>query len=72
MEDLCASPQDFPAKWAAMIFGYFDESGESGDGFFVVAGFVGRRKDWKNFLMLWQKELGDRPPLHLKKIAHGF
>jgi hypothetical protein len=45
IEDLCVSPIDFPAKWAAMIFGYFDESGENGDGFVVVAGFVGGRKD---------------------------
>jgi hypothetical protein len=54
-----------------MIYGYFDESGESGDGFFVVAGFVGRRKDWKNFLRMWQKELGDRPSLHLASMRLG-
>ena len=27
LEGLCVSPIDFPAKWAVMIFGYFDESG---------------------------------------------
>jgi hypothetical protein len=51
-----------------MIFGYFDESGEKGDGFFVVAGFVGRLEDWKNFLKLWRKELGGRPSLHLAEM----
>jgi hypothetical protein len=71
IEDLCVSPIDFPAKWAAMIFGYFDESGEKGDGFVVVAGFVGRRKDWKNFLRTWRKELGDRESLHLAEMRLG-
>jgi hypothetical protein len=71
IEDLCVSPIDFPAKCAAMIFGYFDESGEKGDGFVVVAGLVGRRKDWKKFLKLWRQELGDRPSLHLAEMRLG-
>jgi hypothetical protein len=54
-----------------MIYGYFDESGENGDGFFVVAGYVGRRKDWKLFLDLWKKELGDRQYLHMKELRLG-
>lgn len=54
-----------------MIFGYFDESGESGDGHFVVAGFVGRRKDWKSFLRLWKEAKGDHGPLHLKEMRLG-
>lgn len=54
-----------------MIFGYFDESGEKGDGFAVIAGFVGRRKDWKKFLKLWRKELGDRQSLHLAEMRLG-
>jgi len=54
-----------------MIFGYFDESGENGDGFVVVAGLVGRKKDWKNFLKLWRRELGNRPSLHLKDMRLG-
>jgi hypothetical protein len=54
-----------------MIYGYFDESGESGDGFFVVAGYVGRKKDWKSFLGMWQEELGDRPSIHLANLRLG-
>ena len=54
-----------------MIFGFFDESGENGDGFFVVAGFVGREKDWRIFLKLWRKELGDRQSLHLARMRLG-
>ena len=54
-----------------MIFGYFDESGESGEGFFVVAGFVGRRKDWTSFLASWEKVLGDSSTLHLKEMRLG-
>jgi len=54
-----------------MIFGYFDESGENGDGFFVVAGFVGRRKDWRKFLGLWREGLAGRPSLHLADMRLG-
>ena len=54
-----------------MFFGYFDESGENGDGFFVVAGFVGRLEDWKKFLKLWRKELGGKQSLHLKAMHLG-
>jgi hypothetical protein len=54
-----------------MIFGYFDESGETGDGFVVVAGLVGRQEDWKYFLKLWQKELDGRPSLHLAEMRLG-
>lgn len=71
LEGMCVSPIDLPAKWAAMIFGYFDESGESGDGFFVVAGFVGRLEDWKIYLKLWRKEMGARPSLHLADMRLG-
>jgi hypothetical protein len=55
-----------------MIFGYFDESGESGEGFFVVAGFVGRRKDWKNFLSNVAKGIGELPSFTLGENALGF
>ncbi|MEO6815527.1 MAG: hypothetical protein ABI177_02400, partial [Edaphobacter sp.] len=65
------SLEEFPAKWAAMIFGYFDESGETGDGHFVVAGFVGKRKDWNVFLSLWKEAKGDHGPLHLKEMRLG-
>lgn len=71
LEDICVSPMDSPAKWAAMIFGYFDESGENGDGFFVVAGFVGRLEDWKKYLKLWRKQMGSKPSLHLADMRLG-
>jgi hypothetical protein len=54
-----------------MIYGYFDESGEGSDGFFVVAGYVGRKRDWKRFLGMWQKELGNRPSIHLASLRLG-
>lgn len=54
-----------------MIYGYFDESAENGEGFFVVAGYVGRKRDWKLFLELWKKELGNRPYLHMKELRLG-
>jgi len=71
LDGMCNSPHDFPAKWAAMIFGYFDESGEVGDGYYVVAGFIGRRRDWKKFIPLWKEALGDRSSLHMAELRLG-
>jgi hypothetical protein len=68
-EGLCESPVDFPARWAAMIHGYFDESGKGG--YYVVAGFVGRKSDWKKFVPLWLEALGDSGPLHIKTMRLG-
>ena len=71
-EGLCESPHDFPAKWAAMIFGYFDESGgDIGDGYFVVAGFIGKRKCWKDFARKWTVAAGDHGALHMKELRLG-
>ena len=61
----------WPAHEAAMITGYFDESGGESDGFVVVAGFVGRVDDWKKYLKMWRRELGNRPSLHLKEMRLG-
>ncbi len=70
-EGLCGSLHDDPAKWAAMIFGYFDESGESGDGYVVVAGFVGRKKSWRSFVEEWSKVTGGRQ-IHLATMRLGL
>jgi hypothetical protein len=54
-----------------VLLGYFDESCEMGDGFVVVAGFVGRIADWKKYLKLWHQEMGDVQSLHLKEMRLG-
>jgi hypothetical protein len=54
-----------------VLLGYFDESCEMGDGFVVVAGFVGRIANWKKYLKLWRKEMGDVHCLHLKEMRLG-
>ena len=36
-----------------------------------VAGYVGRLEDWKKFLKLWRKELGNRRSLHLADMRLG-
>jgi hypothetical protein len=71
LDGLCQSPEEFPAKWASMIFGYFDESGEPGPGYFVVSGFVGKRKDWQTYSRLWKEAKGSFGPLHLAKMRLG-
>ena len=53
-----------------MTFGYFDESAEQGDGYVVVAGFVGRKKSWRSFVEKWN-EITDGRPIHLKEMRLG-
>ncbi len=49
-----------------MILGYFDESEH--DGYFLVAGFVGNRRQWKTLVAEWKSVRGDRGPLHMKTM----
>lgn len=69
-EGLCESPHDFPAKWACMIFGYFDESFEVPEGFVVLAGFVGNKRSWKEYVRRWDEVLNGYP-LHMRKLRLG-
>jgi hypothetical protein len=67
IDGLCESPHDNPPKWACMLTAYFDESFESEDGFTVLAGFVGKKKQWKNCAEAWRDALPpERPHLHMK------
>lgn len=54
-----------------MIYGYFDESGCKNKPFVVIAGYVGRLKDWGKYLQMWRKEMGGRPSLHLADMRLG-
>lgn len=53
-----------------MIFGYFDESGEIRDGYVVVAGFVGKKRSWKEYVRQWRGVLKGKP-LHMKTLHLG-
>lgn len=53
-----------------MIFGYFDESGEPGDGYVVVAGFIGKKRSWKEYVRRWGGVLKGQP-FHMKTLRLG-
>jgi hypothetical protein len=53
-----------------MIFGYFDESCEDGDGYVIVAGFIGKKRSWKEYVRRWTEVLDGRP-LHMKTLRLG-
>jgi hypothetical protein len=53
-----------------MIFGYFDESGGPDTGFTVVAGFVGTKKKWREYVRQWVDVTQGRP-LHMKNMRLG-
>jgi len=53
-----------------MIFGYFDESAEQGDGYVVVAGFIGKKRNWRSFRERWVEVTGGEP-IHLKEMRLG-
>jgi hypothetical protein len=65
-EGICESPHDDPAKWAAMLTGYFDECGQEKRGLVVVAGFLGSRGAWDKLAIEWPKgfEGSQRKSLH--------
>jgi len=65
---LCESPHDHPPKWAAMLTAYFDESFQAGDGYVVVAGFLGSRDHWTQCAGEWRKALGAKRSLHMKNL----
>jgi hypothetical protein len=52
-----------------MLTAYFDESFESKDGFTILAGFVGKKKQWENCVENWRHALApDRKHLHMKDL----
>lgn len=69
-DGLCESPHDFPARWACMIYGYFDESENADTGYMVVAGFVATKKCWEEYVRQWA-EVTQRRPLHIKNMRLG-
>lgn len=60
----------FASRWACMIFGYFDESGEQEDGYVVVAGFIGKKRSWEKYVREWLQVTEGRP-LHMKTLRLG-
>ena len=53
-----------------MIYGYFDESREQDEGYVVVAGFIGNKRSWKNYVRLWNDVLQGQA-LHMKALRLG-
>ena len=53
-----------------MLTAYFDESMDNGDGYVVVAGFMGKRSAWKKCMKAWNVTLKKhgREYLHLKEL----
>jgi hypothetical protein len=59
---------DDPPEWAAMLFAYFDESFQPGNGHVVIAGFMGDKATWSRFPEQWCQALGRKPTLHMKRL----
>jgi hypothetical protein len=64
------TPHDGPPKWGLMLTAYMDESSHEA-GRVVLAGFVGRKKQWVCLSASWKETLwkfGKRTSLHMKKL----
>jgi hypothetical protein len=62
------TPHDRPPRSLLMITAYLDESGHSGNGYAVLAGFYGTDDQWKNLVPLWESGLGARKHLHMTEL----
>ena len=50
------------------ITAYLDESGHSGLGHVVVAGFFGNESQWAAFAPAWEQALKPKKSLHMRKL----
>ena len=51
-----------------MLKAYFDESFQAGNGYVVVAGFLGQRDSWTRCASQWRAALGTKQSLHMRNI----
>src|SRR2546422_542443 len=51
-----------------MLTAYVDESGHETKDWMFVAGFLGNDEQWKKFVPLWRKALGQRNALHMNSV----
>ncbi len=68
VEEIFETPHDNPVQWAIMLTAYFDESFEGGDGWVVVAGFLGNKKAWDELQTKWPIALKKKKTLHMKNL----
>lgn len=54
-----------------MLSLYLDESLHGPTGMYIVAGFIGRESQWKEFCTRWRIELAPRPSLHMAGLRLG-
>jgi hypothetical protein len=51
-----------------MLRGYFDESGHETKEWVCLAGFIGTKEQWVDFLTKWRAGLRQRPTLHMRNL----
>ena len=51
------SPEDAPPRWLLMLRAYLDESGHEGKGWMALAGYIGRKEQWLDFIPKWKAPL---------------
>lgn len=54
-----------------MFRAYFDECGHQTPDWVTVAGFVGHEDQWRQFVPIWKKALGQRRFLHMSELRWG-
>jgi len=71
LDGLFESPEDDPPKWVCMLKLYLDESLDDETGMYYVAGYLGNKKQWKNYVDVWRKELNPRKAIHIADLRLG-
>jgi hypothetical protein len=67
-DEVFETPHNNPPKWALMLTAYFDESFQDGEGYVVMAGFIGDKDSWSQLEAEWKVGLGKKPSLHMKRL----
>lgn len=62
------SPEDDPPKVLCMLKLYLDESIDGGTGMCFVAGYLGTKRQWKDYVEAWRKELSPRKSIHVTEL----
>jgi hypothetical protein len=65
------SPEDDPLKTLCMLKLYLDESIDNDTGMCLVAGYLGNKRQWKDYIEAWREELSPRTSIHIAELRLG-
>jgi hypothetical protein len=65
------SPHDDPPTWAVMLTLYLDETLSKEESLWVVAGYLGKKSNWRKYVPAWADALSPKNSIHLADLRLG-